>query len=49
MTPTEQDNQDISIGVIPSSLKTDSVHLITSAYGLVAKACYERGKILEYW
>lgn len=49
MTPTEQDNKDISIGYIPSSLKTDTVHLITSGYGLVAKACYERGKILEYW
>lgn len=49
ITPTAQDEIDISTGVIPTSLKTDSVHFTTSTYGIVARLVYERGIELGYW
>ena len=49
ITPTAQDLTDISQGVIPTSLKTDSVHFTTAAYGIVARLVYERGIELGYW
>lgn len=49
ITPTEQDTTDISNGVIPTSLRTDSVHFTTAAYGIVARLVYERGIELGYW
>lgn len=49
ITPTEQDNLDIENGEIPSSLRSDSVHLNAKGYHCIAKLVYERGKLLGYW
>lgn len=49
ITPTEQDNQDIQSGEIPSSLRYDAVHLNNYGYSVVAHQVYERGKFLGYW
>lgn len=49
ITPTANDETAISNGFIPPSLKTDSTHLTTDAYGIVARLVYERGVELGYW
>lgn len=49
ITPTADDETAISNGLIPPSLKTDSTHLTTDAYGIVARLVYERGVELGYW
>jgi lysophospholipase L1-like esterase len=49
ITPTAQDNTDIANGEIPTSLRTDSVHLNRYGYDIVAKQVYKRGQLLGYW
>lgn len=49
LTPTEQDLADIADGEIPSSLRTDDMHLKNYGYQSVAKCVYIRGKELGYW
>jgi hypothetical protein len=49
ITPTADDNTAMNNGMIPPSLKTDSTHLTTEAYGIVARLVYERGVELGYW
>lgn len=49
ITPTQQDLNDISNGEIPSSLRSDVVHLNDSGYKSVANSVYRVGKLLEYW
>lgn len=49
ISPTEDDTTAMGNGLIPPSLKTDSTHLTTAAYGIVSRLVYERGKELGYW
>lgn len=49
ITPTEQDTTDISDGEIPSSLRSDSIHLNNYGYQGVANCVYRLGKELGYW
>lgn len=49
ISPTSEDETAMSNGLIPPSLKTDSTHLITDAYGIVVRLVYERGVELGYW
>ena len=49
LTPTEQDTTDIANGVVPTSLRYDSVHFNDYGYIAVATCVYEAGKDLGYW
>lgn len=49
ITPTEQDTTDIANGVVPTSLRYDSVHFNDYGYITVANCVYEAGKDLGYW
>ena len=49
MSPTEQDNIDIANGEIPTSLRTDTVHLRYTGHKVVANQIYQKGKELGYW
>jgi lysophospholipase L1-like esterase len=49
ITPTAQDIIDIANGDIPTSLRTDPVHLTTKANEIVANQIYIKGQGLGYW
>ena len=49
ITKTEQDATDINNGDVPSSLRTDSVHLTSAANEVVANQVNNKGKELGYW
>ena len=49
ISETSQDAIDKSNGDIPSSLRTDSVHLTSGANEVVANQVYNKGKELGYW
>ena len=49
ITPTEQDTTDISNGVVPTSLRYDSVHFNDYGYNAIANCVYRHGKDLGYW
>ena len=49
ITPTEQDTADLANGEIPSSLRSDSIHLNQYGYTIVGNLVYQRGKDLRYW
>ena len=49
ITPTEQDLADIAEGQIPTSLRTDNVHLNQHGYTIVGTQVYTKGKSLGYW
>lgn len=49
ITPTAQDNADISVGKPPTSLRTDTVHFNDQGYNVIANQIYKRGKELGYW
>lgn len=49
ITPTAQDETDISNGEIPSSLRTDAVHLNSAGYSVVGHRLYKKGVWLGYW
>lgn len=49
ITPTSQDETDILNGEIPTSLRTDRVHLNQYGYSIVANLVYKKGVELGYW
>jgi lysophospholipase L1-like esterase len=49
LTPTQEDNEAMSIGAIPPQLKTDGVHLNDYGYIAMANCIYSRGVALGYW
>ena len=49
ITPTPQDNEDISQGKVPTSLRADEVHFTADGYKVIANVIYRRGKELGYW
>lgn len=49
ISETSQDATDINNGDVPSSLRTDSVHLTSDANNVVANQVYSKGKELGYW
>lgn len=49
ISETSQDVIDKNNGDIPSSLRTDSVHLTSGANEVVANQVYKKGKELGYW
>ena len=49
ITPTAQDETDISNGVVPTSLRSDSVHFNDYGYNAIAKCVHQHGKDLGYW
>lgn len=49
ITPTTQDTDDIANGEIPTSLRSDSVHLNDYSYPIVANQVYKKGQELGYW
>ena len=49
ITPTEQDEADISDRKIPTSLKGDNLHLNRYGYDVVARLVKEKGIELGYW
>lgn len=49
ISKTPQDVIDENNGDIPSSLRTDSVHLTSGANEVVANQIYTKGKELGYW
>lgn len=42
ITPTEQDNADITAGEIPGSLRIDEVHGVPAFYSIIAEQLYEK-------
>lgn len=49
ITPTAQDEADIANGIIPSSLRIDSVHQSDAWKAVTSWLVYEKGKDLGYW
>jgi lysophospholipase L1-like esterase len=49
ITPTAQDNTDISAGVVPTSLRVDGTHYNASGYTVIGNLIYKRGHELGYW
>ncbi|MBR4378000.1 MAG: hypothetical protein IKP50_03890 [Bacilli bacterium] len=49
LTPTSQDETDISNGTVPTSLRNDGTHLNASGYSSVAKCVYQYGKNNGLW
>lgn len=49
ITPTTQDDTDISNGEIPTSLRSDATHLNDAGYSVVANQIYKKGVDLGYW
>lgn len=49
ITPTEQDTTDIVNGIVPTSLRSDTVHLNSIGYTVVGNLIYKHGKGLGYW
>lgn len=48
ITPTEQDLTDISNGIVPTSLRSDSVHWLAQGYQILAKLIFNRMKNLGW-
>ena len=48
-TPTTDDETAMQNGLIPPSLKTDSTHLVSEGYQIIANLIYDRGIELGYW
>lgn len=48
MVPTEQDRTDLAEGRVPTSLRTDSVHLNDAGYRLLAQKIYQKMMALKY-
>lgn len=49
ITPTAQDETDISNDVIPTSLRYDTIHFNDYGYSSIAKCVYLHGKALQFW
>lgn len=49
ITPTDADNTDISLSIIPESLRCDSIHPNEKGCEITANLLYQRGKELGYW
>lgn len=49
ITPTDADNTDISLSIIPESLRCDSIHPNEKGCEITANLLYQRGKELCYW
>lgn len=49
LTPTAQDSEDITNGIVPTALRSDSVHFNDYGYTAVANCIYQHGKMLGYW
>lgn len=49
ITPTSQDTEDIANGLIPSSLRSDSIHFNDYGYTALANCVYYHGKTFGYW
>jgi lysophospholipase L1-like esterase len=49
ITPTEEDEERIVNGLVPSSLMGDSIHLNATGYNLVANQIYKRGIEIGLW
>lgn len=49
ITPTSQDTEDVANGLIPTSLRSDSIHFNDYGYTALANCVYYHGKTLGYW
>lgn len=49
ITPTEQDKTDIADNRVPTSLRSDNIHLNAKGYAYVAQIVHEKGVALKYW
>lgn len=49
LTPTTQDETDITNLVVPTSLRHDSVHFNDYGYKAIGNCVYQHGKDLGYW
>lgn len=49
ITPSSQDETDMSNGIAPSSLRIDSTHLNAAGYAIFAYQLYLKGQQLGYW
>ena len=47
--PTTQDEDDIKNGIVPTSLRSDSVHLNNKGYTVLGNIVYKKGVELGYW
>lgn len=47
--PTTQDEDDIKNGIVPNSLRSDSVHLNGKGYTVLGNIVYKKGVELGYW
>lgn len=47
--PTTQDENDIKNGIVPNSLRSDSVHLNDKGYTVLGNIVYKKGVELGYW
>lgn len=47
--PTTQDENDIKNGIVPNSLRSDSVHLNDKGYTVLGNLVYKKGVELGYW
>lgn len=49
ITPTEQDKTDITNNRVPTSLRSDNIHLNAKGYAYIAQIVHEKGVALKYW
>ena len=49
ITPTEADETDISLSIIPESLRCDAIHPNEKGCEIMANLIYLRGKEVGYW
>lgn len=49
ITPTDADITDISLSIIPESLRLDGIHYNEQGCAIVANLIYKKGKELGYW
>lgn len=49
LSATSNDEAQIAQGLVPESLRADSVHFTELGYASIAKAVYARGQYLGYW
>ncbi len=49
ITPTEQDKTDIADNRVPTSLRSDNIHLNAKGYSYISKIVYQKGASLKYW
>lgn len=49
LTPTEEDEQQMQLGMVPASLRSDEVHFTAKGYEVIGNAIYDKLETLGYF